>query len=471
MGQYGKSPYLRNYFTGVKYVITKAVPVLGIMLVAPCWSAETTLTVGYAVEYNDNATRTSIPQSDIIKTYLLGVTYRDVTPVLVLDISGNVVYRDYTKDTYIDDLRAVADVTAVWNISPERFRWHFQDRLRPIAIDTSQPLTPNNLDTINIFTTGPDLNIRLGSTDSLEFEARHSNTTYQELTYLDNQRDMGLVRWRHRISSLTALSANGEITQLDYEATPVSDDVTYQNIFLRLESTRRRMIYTVDFGVTKIEQNSLEDTEATLARFVLSYRPTRNSTIEVLANHEISDPSREVLTSTPGGGTDPGALVSDLFVSNHVAVTYRRGVESDYLQFGVYGRERFYLQTNGDEVGYGANGEIGMHLGGRWRAILFGEYRYREYPLQASLSHQDYELGIRSRLRLRRRLELTVEVARRSRRSSDPSQSYDEHRGIIGLLYTSRNRSTNPTRSTDTNRRTGTNRRTNATGSTNTTRQ
>lgn len=397
-------------------------------------AAQTSVAVGYALEHSDNITRTLVPQSDTVHRFHLGFEYANKGPNLDLNIRGVADLRDYVENTYVDDFRSTVDANAMWLISPERFRWFFQDRLEPVRIDTTQPLTPDNLELINIFVTGPDFTIRLNSADAIDLEARYGDTRYQTTTALNLVRTTGAMRWRREISPVTTFSVNAEVADVEYKFSSISD---YQRRdgFIRFQTVRSQSNFQMDLGGSEVIENSGRQASEPLFRLNYNYQPSADTTIGTVLAREFSDVARDVLNAPPDSGS--GQLVPNVFYQERFELNYARGSERNNFLLRFLGRKRRYGGTASDEDIYGTIMEIRRELAERWDAVVFGTYGHREYLQLPPVPRIDVntEYGLRGIYHLRRNYELMMEALWSSRSSNDSSLNYDEFRTTIGIMY------------------------------------
>lgn len=162
----------------------------------PGQASELGLTFGAG--YTDNVFR--VPVDELSSTYsavgLVG-DYSRQSERLVVTIASDVEYRDY-RDNDLDSepfgtFGAFVELFAV----RDRFSWTFSDDFTQGRTDPFIADNPLNRRSINVFSTGPQLDLPLGGRNSLRLGAQRADSTFEATPELDARStsvDLGMFR-------------------------------------------------------------------------------------------------------------------------------------------------------------------------------------------------------------------------------------------------------------------------------------
>lgn len=157
----------------------------------------------------------------------------------------------YLNDTFDDDLVGRADLSAVFQLVPERISWTIQDSYGQVAANPFAPATPTNRQDVNFLTTGPDFRLRLGSRTSLQIAGRYGDTRYQGAGNIDTSNwggSAGLVR---ELSSATSLGIYGSQTRHSYDD-PLTPQYDQRAGWISLQSRNARQSLSADIGFDRV---------------------------------------------------------------------------------------------------------------------------------------------------------------------------------------------------------------------------
>ncbi len=131
--------------------------------------------------YSDNLGRQDGDEIDSM-FYSLGGTLnyvRDegrVNSKVALDLD----WVDYEAEGF--DSQVYGDINAIlrYALIPERLSWLFQNNFGQGSRNPFTSRSPENVENINYFTTGPDLTVRFGNASGVVLDARYSNVWYED---------------------------------------------------------------------------------------------------------------------------------------------------------------------------------------------------------------------------------------------------------------------------------------------------
>lgn len=243
--------------------------------------------IGVGAGYSDNIGRTATnEQSDSMGSAELLLDISQNTRKLEADLAANLAYFEYFDNTYDSEVIGNLQGAATMRIVPERFNWTFEDNFGQVRSDPFAPVTPDNRENVNYFSTGPELFFRLASQTRLELSGKYSTVTYED-TDLDSDRYSGLVSVLHSLSSASTVSLNLQQERIEYDVDVAGADYDRQSAYFgyAIEGSRTRA--TVDLGYTRLEQSNNDD--GLLLRLEVARRVSASSTLSARAGREFSD--------------------------------------------------------------------------------------------------------------------------------------------------------------------------------------
>ncbi len=394
-------------------------------------AAEFDLFASYSAEYSNNVRlEPTAPIADLAHVINVGTNYQQTGTRIEARILANVQYRKYTNGTFADDLRPSLDASETWFLSPGRFHWFVQDRLSQITVDPLAPSTLDNLETINIFTTGPTFKARLGPVDSVELETRYTNLFYSQTSGQDSDRFSEKVQWLHALSPITDMAINLQAQQVDF-ALGVFDNYRLYETVLGLKTRRRNTTIGLDLGSTAIDREVESDLSGPLARLLLDYRPNPTTRIGLTVESRYSDITREILLLPLS--QDPNIQTGNIFYQKRADVVYEQAKVPVKARLNLFQRERDYIDATPDEESYGGLLEISYDFNSRFNGEVFANYVKTNFVSAAPIA--DSGSGLRTTYRLRSELSWLTEIRWNKRDSTDTARTYDEFVAVVSLVY------------------------------------
>lgn len=263
--------------------------VLGIMGAACAPAAEFSGELGVGAIYSDNIRLAPTdPTGDTIGVATTDFSLHEEARHLVADVAANLQYLTYAHSIYSNEL--VGDFTGYGKIAllPGRIDWVVQDNFGQQQLDPGLPVTPENLENINYFSTGPDVTIPLGAQLHAQVSVRYSNVSYQ-LDDLNNNRGDAAVALVHPLSASSNLSFNVNAERVSYDDSAATDlDYTTRQAYVHYDAQGARSKLDVDLGYDDATIQNIRPGGA-LVRAVASRVISGSSTLELSAGQDISD--------------------------------------------------------------------------------------------------------------------------------------------------------------------------------------
>ncbi len=414
--------------------------------------------LGYTASHSDNITRVpSNERSEVTNSYLAGFAYIERTADVIAHVLAQGELRDYRDDVFGDKSIYNVDSSALWVISPQRFTWTVEDRLKEEQIDATAADTPANRANINVFSTGPDLYVRFTPVNTLALGARAGNVSTGSAD-VDNDRFSGSVRWLYQATSISTYSLNFQAMDVNYDDSTLNADFARHDIFLRADYRPSRSQYIVDLGASKINPDRGQDLDGTLARFSWLRQLTQESAFGLAVSGEFSDTGTDILTTastlntvatsaaglptvselsdTTVGSLSSNAITSDVYHVKRGETFYNRRGGSFGVDFIASVRDLDFETTPQDRKEINGRLELDFFYSGTTTVTLFTEQLKTDFQ---NFVREDAERdsGLRFNYRLRRTVSLGLEGRRTERSSTVPTVEYEENRVFLSILYSS----------------------------------
>lgn len=235
---------------------------------------------------SDNVRRTSTAEVDgTIWSAGVGVDVQRRGRRLRFAAAGDLDWLEFPKDTFDGKLIGHFDGLASVLLVPEVFMWSFQETYGQLRVDPFAAVTPNNLEDIHYFTTGPDIRLLPGENISIRLSGRYSTTDYGA-TGLDSDRYRGEVALIRDLRS-GAASLNATSERFEF-ADPVVEDYDRHEAFARYQARGARTELSGDLGYTTIDR-AQESSSGLLARLHLMRRISSAMHVRLSAGTQFTD--------------------------------------------------------------------------------------------------------------------------------------------------------------------------------------
>lgn len=389
------------------------------------------------IGHSDNIQRT---QTDTIDEWILGLgTAFDYTYQggrIDAQANGDLVWYDYLENTYDANVIGNAFGNLVYAIVPERLTWTFTNSFGQAQSNPFQPVTPDNSENINVFTTGPDFMFSVGPRYQARVFGRWTDTYYQTNPY-GGQRWLGGLSFERALSAQSTVSLNGTYAKMNYYDQPSAYDFSVQEYYAGYQTTNARTSALVNLGYRTFTRDGTT-TNGPLVRLSLTRKLSGYSTLEFLAGSQYGDAGTFLSeTGRPqGGGQGPLYATRDVAVRNNVEGTWRINAQRTDLYFGA-GYEQLNYEYN--DVQDQDWVTLRAHASRRLRETLTlgAGVIWRDYTFP-NASGQDYnQLDLSADLNWKpaRAFYVNLAVEYNMRNSDNPTGGYDETRFFLWLGY------------------------------------
>jgi hypothetical protein len=206
--------------------------------------------------------------------------------LLDFEARGDIDRVEFLDDSFAGRVLGTVNGLANFEFVPERFAWRTQDTFGQLATDPFSPATPQNLENVNYFTTGPVVQFGLGSALKLELSGIYSLTDYAT-SPLDSDQYGGTASLIHPLSELSNVSINVTSERTEFDDI-VGADYDRRSGYLRYAIQGSRTGMTLDAGYTEISQIG-GDHSGVLGRLSFDRRVSPSSSVTLFLTDQISD--------------------------------------------------------------------------------------------------------------------------------------------------------------------------------------
>lgn len=347
-------------------------------------------------------------------------------------LDGTLGYGYWFDDTF--DPQAYTDLgfEGDCNLTPG-LRWLASNRLSDVRESSRRPDVPDNSTRKNVFTTGPEYTLLLGSRDQLQFTVQYQNTEFEEPDQSDSDRVIGSVAWNHFFSVAFSggLTLNTNRAELDsgVEINRNSANLTFNKAWpaTRLDGS---------FGVSEIETtfNSGSQKSDAIVGDIGFIRQINPSTDFFL------NASRELSDQTSDFDFRFGDFEFNLTETDTVEVTaLKAGIDKVFS-----GGSALNVSISGSRSDYLASGNVEERTGAEVFAIrpITPRTSVNSSISLDYLSYQDddsedtliaFDLGISHQLS--RDLGVNLRIGHERRSSDFVLREYEENWLVVGVSY------------------------------------
>ena len=392
--------------------------------------------VGVGAGHSDNANRVETGKiDDTLMTLGGAIAYEHESSRVQASLTGYATYLDYLDDTYDSDFLGSGTGSLVLGIVPERFLWTFEDTFGQITINQFQPVTPENRQNANFFSTGPDLVLRLGSQSDLTIGGRYADSRYEETDTVNDRRLTGDITYSRHTSPSVTWSAVAQASRIEYDL-PGDPGYDLQNLYGQLQAEGARQTIGLDLGATRVADGGESYTNP-LVRLTWNRRMTPSWTLDVSLGSEYQNTSDRFVAGAgePDGGTggvNVSGVPSETYYGN-VTFTFDRPRTGFYVGTR-YGKDNYVRSGELDQETWGANVGISrrftQHLQG------FADFHYEQRDFQSGIGSDETSwFSTRLDWALGRAVFMTAGYRYEERSSDIGTNGYTENLLYLSVSY------------------------------------
>lgn len=401
-------------------------------------AAEFDLGVSAGVGASDNITRVAGDEVDeTMATAGLDLRIRQEGTRLDTNVDGLLAFVDYLDDTFGSEVVGHVSADLQLGLIPERLIWVVQDDFGQTRGDPFAPVTADNRENINYFSTGPDLILRLGSAGFARVYGRYSNVRYEDRP-LDNDRLLGGLSLGRQLSQTSNISLNAVHESLEYDDSLLNPDYDRQSAFIRMEGSGSRTSLVANLGYTNVDREG-DTASGLLASVELERNISAASTLRLTGGTEFTDAGSTFSELQPGllGGIDSGAVDASADVYERRYVTLAWMFQRNRTSFGLSlshddnSYERDVLLDRARSI---ASLTLERQVTRAMVLRLLGEFIREDFD-NVAFKADDWRAGIGGSWNFSRSLALNLDLDHFDRSGSGAVTGYTENRAFLTLSY------------------------------------
>jgi hypothetical protein len=394
------------------------------------------------IEYTDNATLTTVdPISSAIRRGYLYADMHHQSETVNYYFRPRISTYNYKNDLLEDSAFYGLDASLSWGIIPRGFIWSFDNYLTQTPIDITGPLTSFNLQTTNVFFTGPDMIFRLGGDKRLEVLLRYANF-YYEIGDIDNERYGGLLRLVSQPNRFTEYSINIDSADIRYKETDFNEDYNRNDAYIGINRLTSTTNINFDTGYTQIEREVNQDLYGFIGRIETETRINSRSNFTLYGHAQYTDSSRSFLLSRAHLveiRTFNTQISGEILYEKYLYAGYSWQYETNGLIFNISKVDQDYeeLLDEFDRTVERASVEFNRGITRLTNIYIHGFWGNTFYK-QTSIEDKDSNYFIGLDYLLSRSFTLRTRLGYRKRDSTDTTRNYDENSAFISINYSNR---------------------------------
>ncbi len=414
--------------------------------------------VGYSARHTDNALLTppvppgtQEPVNDV--EHNLTTTGDIILKTARWDVaaSGGIEFESYANDTFEQRSIETLNGSAVYTFLPQRLTWTTSDTLQDTTIIALLPTTPDNLEQTNQFSTGPDVTWRISTGNTVGFLARYENDWYDQSDSLSNDRAVGELNWRYRVSEPASFLLRYSYENVRFKDNAPGVDFVEDQLTAGFEGQLGSTVnYRIETGQGRVRQDLHEEFQTRVGTAQLTRQIAKDASLSISLSSDISDSGRSAQADPT---LDPNLQVTGVnpgqpdFVHSRAAVL-RYYSKLGWLKYdlGATVRDEDFQMSDEDVEEAGGGLVLEYEFSARLIGTASGSFTRSEYPLlfvPAPVSSlrvdNDSIAAVGMLYRFRKNWEAGLSLLYDKRNSNDPAQSYEENsvQASISYRYTS----------------------------------
>lgn len=392
--------------------------------------------LGYSAMHSDNMALAAIdPRADWLDIAKGELAFKESNlQNFSARVYSQLEYDDYQHQIFSNQKLFTLNSAATWMIKPQRLTWTAEDYYGQVPIVPFATVTPNNLQNVNVFTTGPNVFVRMDPLNTLELGARYDNF-YAGVANSNSNRVGGIVDWLYQYSPLTVFSLNYQNEHAQYTQNVVASGYGRQDLFLRMDTHLRQTAWIGDLGETWLRQTGPGNIGGVYAKLQVSQQMTQTSAVSMSAASTITDTEDAILSAEQVGGIAGGTTVgTDIYRQSGINVTYTHNPSYGTDSITIFDQKLKYYTAPLDQQEMGESVSLGHQISGTLLATVFGsDARTRSYD--TSIMVHDSLGGMRLTYEVRPDIFLGLEGQVTRQRSNVSAEAYSDKQILLSVSY------------------------------------
>jgi hypothetical protein len=375
-------------------------------------------------------------KSETFATTGIDIGFLRETPRARAYVDGTIDYYAYNSDEFSNETAGAIDTGLALRVLPDVFSWEFSERIDHARLDPFTPVGPGNSERINVFSTGPRIDIPLGDSSSFTLDGQYADRHYKEREALDGPNravSLQLARDFRQFQRL-ALVVTGQ--DIDFDDPASSRPYEIQDTYLAYERrTAADGLFALSGGTSRLRRDG-ETTSEPYFQMEWTRDITPRSSLSFRGGRSFESPTdyfdSATLDGYGTGGVEDTLLTADARMTTNARLTYTLTRQRAVFRVS---RERFRERYEDDAFPEREVSQFSVGMDYRFTPLLLGNVLLAD-------SREDYDVGTsneeRARAGLQRRLGRSWEGSlsfEYNRRDYDVGGSYHERRYILSIAW------------------------------------
>ncbi len=410
--------------------------VLALLLPGVSTATEFGYGLGYSATHSNNITLSNTnPQADwlsIAKGQL--ALEEDGLRNFGARVYSQLEYDHYQHQIFSNQTMFTLNSAATWAMRPRVLSWTAEDYYGQVPIVPFASVTPSNMQSVNVLTTGPTALARIDPLNTLELGMRYDNF-HSSVANNDSYRVGGFAGWLYQYSPVTVFSLNYHGQNARYMQNVLASGYDRQDMFLRMDTRFPTTAWVVDLGDTWLHQSVLGRVSGLYARLLMSRQITKDTALSVTAISTITDVEDQVLSAESTSGIVGGSSVgTDIYRQDSVDAAYSVAGPLGMDSVDLFDQKLKYYTSPLSQEQAGVGVQFGYQFSGTLLGSLFGGYsRTRFYD--NSVINRDGNEGVGLTYEARPSIFVGLKGQISRQQSTSAANSYTEKQIVLSVSY------------------------------------
>jgi hypothetical protein len=292
-------------------------------------------------------------QSQTFATVGVLVDYERKGPLLSGTVKGGVDYFRYLQNAFPGQAIGRLDGNGSFAIVPDRVKWVLQDDYGSAQVDALTAQNPQNIQSVNVVSTGPDVELHPTDNSFVRLGGRYAVATWQTSPF-NNKRTLASLSIGDELSLASSVSLNADFTKVSFQNTTVNPDYDRRKFFGRYETRGVRTSLSLDLGVAQVDDTGTWRSKG-IVQALLSRDLTPFQSIYIAGGQQYTDTSDSFQSLTAGAAGNTiiapgvGAAGNYLSDSGNVGWRFKRDRTSIDLS-GRWERDRYTIEPSAAQL-------------------------------------------------------------------------------------------------------------------------
>lgn len=309
------------------------------------------------------------------------------------DINLDLDWQDYDAPDFDNQVYGNMRARVNYAIVPERLDWVFQNDFGQGNRNPFSSSSPDNVENINYFTTGPEWTVRLGDAMGATLDAKYSNVWYEDSPNNSDRYSGGLTLFRS-FSAATRAYLRASYDDVQFDEGALAPDFTQTELLAGYTIQGARTTLLAEAGYSELETD--DDTQdGPVFRLNLDRTLTESLRAQLRLGQEFNDAARDI-RNQGDFGTDPNGVLSNgqAYEDRYAEAVLRFEKNRTQLRGGIrYNDQDYFSVDTLDRERLAITARLQRQVGRDWSAHLEAELESVDYAFDDQVDYDETELG------------------------------------------------------------------------------